>query len=279
VHSTAWIVVATAVLAASALSIPAAGSAAASGKPSVFLDLRAGDGGTAPDIVAITLGNTTTDVLRFEIAFLNRNVFNADDVLQIYIDADRNSTTGDEDGIDYALQVHGQEALLARTLGSGRFELVDAPSVQTSWSGGVLHVEVAASDLGSPGSFWFYVHTFVIGGDTAFDDSPDGTDLWVYTLETPDIVRLQTQFAPSAPRAGARLRVKGVTAHLNSDEDVVPDGFTCRATLAGKALRGTGTGSCSFSVPRGTKGKSLHVTVTAHFRDVTKTMTYTMRVR
>ena len=39
--------------------------------------------------------------------------------------------------------------------------------------------------------------------------------------------------------------------------------FRCRATLGGKAVRGTGTGGCSFAIPKTAKGKRLVVTVSA----------------
>ena len=272
---------ATVIFAVSASSADSKSAAVAAheGKPSVYLDLRAGDGGTAPDIVATTLGNTSTGILTFAVAFLNRSVLGPDDIVTVFIDADKNQQTGDEGGMDYALQVRGTEIRLARLLGAGRFELVDAPSVQGSWNSGVQSLQVAASDIGNPTSFWFFVHTFVVNGGDAFDDSPDGTALWDYTLQTPDIQSLQTQFTPTAPRAGSRFRVRAVTAHLISDEDVQPDNVSCSATLAGKGLKGSGAGRCSFSLPRSAKGKALRVLVRAAFRDQTKAVPYKLRVR
>ena len=267
-----------------AVSASSAGSrlavtAANKAKPSVYLDLRAGDGGTAPDIVATTLGNTTTGILSFGIAFLNREALGPDDIVTVFIDADKNPKTGDEDGMDYALQVRGTDVALARLLGSGRFEVVDAPSAHASWDSGIQWLEVAASDLGGTNGFWFYVHTFVVGGGDVFDDSPDGTDLWEYTLGTPDIQSLQTHFAPTTPRAGSRFTVRVVTAHLISDEDVQPDSFTCSSTLGGKRLKGSGSGRCSFALPRSAKGKIVRVLVSARFRGETEAVVYKLRVR
>jgi hypothetical protein len=275
------VLLATVICAVSASSADSRSAVAASnkGKPSVYLDLRPGDGGTAPDIVATSLGNTTTGSLTFGVAFLNREALGQDDVVTVFIDADENAKTGDEDGIDYALQVRGTNVALARLLGAGRFELVDAPSAHASWDNGIQSLEVAASDIGGTKSFWFYVHTFVIDGGHAFDDSPDGTELWEYTLQTPDIQSLRTQFTPAAPRAGSRFRVRAVTAHLISDEDVQPDRVNCSATLAGKRLKGSGSGRCSFSLPRSAKGKTVRVLVGARFRDQTKAVEYTLRVR
>jgi hypothetical protein len=278
----AWVaLLVTVIFAVSASSADSRSAAvgAAQGKPSLYLDLRAGDGGTAPDIVATTLMNTTAGILAFEVKFLNRSVLGPNDVVTLFIDADKNAKTGDEDGMDYALEVRGTEIALARLLGSAQFELIESASAQASWDNGSQSLKVAASDIGGTESFWFYVHTFVVDGGSAFDDSPDGTGLWDYTLQTPDIQRLRTQFAPSVPRAGSRFGVRAVTAHLLSSEDVQADSFTCTATLAGKRLKGTGAGRCSYSLARAAKGKTVRLLVTARFRDQTKTVVYKLRVR
>jgi hypothetical protein len=278
---TAWVALLTIVVFAVSASSADSRSAeidAKQGKPTIYLDLRAGDGGTAPDIVATTLENTTTGILKFDITFLNRSALGPDDIVTILIDADKNAKTGDEGGMDYALQARGTDIALARLLGSGGFELIDVPSLQGSWANGGQSLEVAASDLGGTESFWFYVHTFVVDGGDAFDDSPDGTGLWDYTLQTPDIQSLRTQFLPRTPRAGSHFRVSAVMAHLISAEDVQADSFTCSATLAGKGLKGTGAGGCSFSLRRAAKGKALRVVVRARFRDQTKAVAYALRV-
>lgn len=249
------------------------------GNPTVYPDIVPGDGGTAPDIFITTVSNTSTGILKFEIVLLNRTVLlGPDDIISIFIDADRNASTGDQNGMDYVLQVRGFSLVLARLFGSGRFEVVNAPSLVSVWVSPKQSISVAASDIGNPSSFRFFVHTFVVGNPDVFDDSPDGDGLWGYTLRTPQIASLRTSFAPAGPRAAKRFRIASVSAHLESDEDVQPDSISCRATLAGKVLRGSGAGGCSFMLPRTAKGKALNVKVTARFRDQTKTIGYQLPV-
>ena len=71
------------------------------------------------------------------------------------------------------------------------------------------------------------------------------------------------RFSPTAPRAGATFRLQSVALTFESEEKGVAGSFTCRATLAGKRVKGTGPGGCTFKLPKTAKGKQLVVTVTA----------------
>jgi hypothetical protein len=271
--------IAVAVLALAGVSASAAGAAAAKhGNPSVFLDPVPGDGGAAPDIFVTTVANTLASVLDFKVVLSNRQTLGPDDILQVYVDADRNPATGDDAGFEYVIQVRSSDAALARLLPGGKYEVVEAPSLQASSAGGAVRIEIAASDLGNTTAFGFFVRTFISGNPGPFDESPDGTGVWEYTLRTPHIASLRTTFAPRAPRAGSALRVTVASAQLASGETVPLDGVTCRATIGGKRVRGSGTGGCTLSVPRSARGKSLRLVVTGRFRDQTKSVKYALRV-
>ena len=271
--------VAVAVLALAGVSASAAGAAAANhGNPSVFLDPVPGDGGAAPDIFVTTVANTLASVLDFKIVLSNRQTLLPDDILQVYVDADRNAATGDDAGFEYAIQVRSSDAVLARLLPGGKYEVVDAPSLQASSAGGAVGIEIAASDLGNTTAFGFFVRTFIAGNPGVFDESPDGTGVWDYTLRTPHIASLQTTIAPRSPRAGSSLRITVRSAQLASGETVTLDSVTCRATIAGKRVRGSGAGGCALALPRAARGKSIRIVVAGRFRDQTKTVRYTLRV-
>lgn len=282
-RSTTKKTLATATAALAALAFCGSGSAPAAtshhGNPSVYLDLRPLDGGTAPDILVAAVSNTTTGVVRFSVRYSNRETFGPDDILSIFLDVDRNAATGDEGGMDYVVQVHGTEPVVAKLLRSGQFQVVDAPSLRTDWQEGTQEVELSMADVGGSTAFRFFLFTFVNGVTTVFDESPDGSGLWDYTLRTPHIKDLRTDLQPQTPRAGRRLQVSNVTAALESGETVAADRVTCRATLGGKALHGAGAGGCSLALPRAAKGKALRLTVAARVGDQTKTVTYALRVR
>lgn len=252
--------------------------AAAPRNPSVYLD-STGDSGVAPDVFLTTVSNTYSGVVTFRVMFANRSPLNPDDVLSIILDTDQNPATGDESGMDYILQVHGASAVLARLLGGGRYEIVSAASVQAAWSDGEV-VSVASSDLGDTTAFDFFLLGFVDSDTSVRDDSPDGTGVWSYKLGAPAISSVRATFSPQQPKAGARFRVKVASVLLASDESVVPDALTCRASVAGKALRVTAAdGVCSLKVPKTAKRKLLRLVVKVRVRDQVKTLTYLRRVR
>ena len=93
-------------------------------------------------------------------------------------------------------------------------------------------------------------------------------------------VRFATaHFFPDFPRAGRVFEVPDVVLFLQSGEEVDPDSFTCRATLAGKKLAGKGDGGCRWTIPKKAKRKRLLIRITYSFQGVSgRTAAYDFRV-
>jgi hypothetical protein len=275
------------VLAITALGAVSAASggtrASTAGNPSTFPD-SAGDSGAGPDITNVVVGNTVAGLVRFEISLANAGVLLPDDhFVGVFIDADRNPSTGYQEGFEYTVQTAGSfgELLLGRWNGSD-FEEVSAPSLLKVWEGGgKMTFRVSKADLGNTTGFSFFAATELmsVADDEFADTAPDGIAAFSYTLTTPRIASVRPRYLPATPRAGRPFRVTGVTMKLESDEVLPAASFRCRATLGGKALRGGGSGGCTYSLPRKAKGKRLVLVVTATRGEQSRALRAVLRVR
>lgn len=266
-------------LALVALAVPMGASATSAnhGNPSQSSD-PTGDSGTAPDISSVLIGNNLAKTIRFEITIANRPTLLQDnDLVAVFIDADRNQTT------DYEIHAFGNTGLqMVRTTDSGT-QPVAAPSLVRIWDTGAhkLTIRVSSADLQNTTSFNYYVGTGVLseGSATIQDYAPDGSSVFVYELLTPHIDGVAPAYSPAAPREGKKFRVTDASLHFETSEEARAESVRCSAKLAGKALRGTGAGGCTFALPRRAKGKRLSLTVTATFQGQSATITSSLRVR
>ena len=140
--------------------------------------------------------------------------------------------------------------------------------------------EISKTDLGNTSGFWFWAATEVLPPNDTWDDTaPDGDAIWRYMLSVPHVKTARAAVSPAAPRAGKAFRVTAVTFTLETGEQLPASGYRCRATLGGRALRGSGAGACTFSVPGSAKGKRLALTTTASLAGETRTITSAYAVR
>ena len=224
-----------------------------------------GDSGTAPDITRFTLANTASGDILFVVQVANRTELVANDIVAISIDSDRNGSTGDpngDGGIDHVIVIHGTDRIIVLLRWSGTtFEPVQATTLQGTFSGGYVAI-VNRSDLGNTSAMDVFAETALIEGPEDSDAAPDGV-YQEYTLSAPHVKSITPRWAPAAPRAGAAFRLTAVQLAFETDERGTAASFACRATLGGRAVRGTGAGRCTFRLPRAAKGKQLVITITA----------------
>src|SRR5207247_2457117 len=109
------------------------------------------------------------------------------------------------------------------------------------------------------------------GGPGNRDDAPD-EGLWNYDLGAggPDIREVIVQTTPATgPRVGKPFAVKVAGIKLpqtNGSDALQPESWKCTAKLAGRTLSGSGTGGCTFRIPKKkSKGKQLVVTVSVTY--------------
>lgn len=137
--------------------------------------------GGAPDVTTIAVANDGAGKITFDITLTG--IPAPDTVVEVPMNTDL-SPSGD-DGIDYLWEMDGsnQLALLFRWNGSTYVPHV-VSSLRTSFRNGVLHLEVNRADIGNTAAFMFWVSAFKISGNqvVGFDDAPDGTAVYSYTL-------------------------------------------------------------------------------------------------
>jgi hypothetical protein len=269
-------VVAAFVLAPGAASAPFAHNPISAADPT-------GDAGGGPDITGVTISNTVANVIRFQIAIANPGILPDTHFVAVFINADMNASTGAFGGFEYTIQTGGAlgQALVGQWNGD-TYVPVEAPSLVKIWvGGGTMTFQLANSVLGNTTTFTWWAATEILPEieDDWDDVAPDGTAVYSYTLSTPHVASAAARYAPATPRAGRRFAVSGVTLRLTSDESVAAASYRCRATLAGRAVRGTGRGACTFALPRSARGKRFVVTITATLGTDSRVVRRTFRVR
>jgi hypothetical protein len=247
----------------------------------------AGDNLTAGDITGLNVGgDKTTGQLTFRIT--GSNLSTSDDVPTVlFIDSDANPATGmvGAGGADYVIAVGADTYDFVHWNGA---ELVDTPSLSVHVFGGssVLVITVNKSEIGNTADVNFWATSLNLTTKQSDEAPNDGAFNYSLDADGPLINSVDLQTAPSAgPKAGKKFVVTPTALHLPPDgrlaaTPLLPESYTCTAKLGAKTLVGTGTGSCTFKVPKKkARGKTLTVTVTVVYQGATKAFPYSFKVR
>ena len=266
------IVVAAALSASLAMLTGAASAAQTYTDPS-------GDSGTAADITSVNVSNDAAGKITFVLSFANRTAPTPDDVFAIFLDTDKNASTGDTrfGGADYAIFVDNGDRTVDMLRWTGT-DYGDTPDSTVRTSDGRT-IEVNRSELGNAAGFNFLVFAINQAGDQ-IDLAPNAPPPFAYdlTVAAPSVESATTTFSSTAPVAGRRFAVRSIQLHLSDQTTARPSSYTCVATLAGRTLRPVGR--CAWNIPRTAKGKRLVVTVAVVFRgERGQIEPYTFRVR
>ena len=140
------------------------------------------------------------------------------------------------------------------------FEDVTATTLRGGWGGGYAAL-INRSELGNTTAFDFQVVTQLDQGD----EFRSGAGVRLRDLHDRSAAHRVDRAALLADGAARRRHVQTPErrAHVRIRGEGRGGSFTCRATLAGKRVKGTGAGGCTFKLPKTAKGKQLVVTVTA----------------
>lgn len=248
----------------------------------------AGDSGSAADITGVTvLGNKRNGQFLFGVSGSNLSA-SPGQVTFLAIDSDANPDTGSSDwnGADYGFAVDDSGYDFVHWNGS---DWVEAPfttvHVCCAHGGSVMTFSVNRSELGNTSEFNFEASS--LNSDTkATDDAPDD-GMYNYSLAAggPDIQAITLETTPSAgPKAGRPFVVTPIGLKLPPSGASIPllphpDSYRCRATINGRALRGTGTGGCDVHIKKKkTRDKKLRVVVTVTYEGATKSVPFTFVV-
>jgi hypothetical protein len=266
----------------------AVGGARASG---AFND-PAGDARGAPDITAVSVTDSPSSGTITVAVTASGLVANTD--LIVWLDTDKNSSTGSRSGAEYTLDVW-QDAgdwgwTIDRWTGSDWKMVPETPSLLFSRSGDVFTWTLNKSDLGGANGFAFYVGGYLLdaGGNVSQSDfAPDGGS-WAYDLSakpTADVRAVvgKPLAVPAKALAGKLLTLSFPVSRSDNGEPLSGASIASTATIAGKAVPHTRSlsgpqATVSVLVPKKAKGKQLTVTVRISVGGQTTTKTVSFRV-
>jgi hypothetical protein len=245
-----------------------------------------GDSGTAGDITAVTVvGDKGSGQLVFRIT--GTNIASSDkNLLFLDIDSDANPLTGDitDNGADYSFYVDD------KSYGFGHWDgthWVVAPDLSVRVSGGTsqILISVNRSDVGNTSMFNFFAWSVSVP-DRVFDNAPnEGAFNYSFEANGPQITSVDVQTTPAVgPKAGKRFVIVPTGLKLPPDgrtttAAILPESYSCTATLGAKKLAGSGTGGCTIAVPKKkARGKKLTVQLTVNYQGATKVVPLTFKV-
>ena len=220
-----------------------------------------GDSGTAPDLTSVTV----TDSNGF-LAFKITGTLVPSSSFVIYVDTDRNQSTGD-DGDELMLGVDqetdGKTYWFASRWSGSKWERAGI-DVSSQTFTGRQELGFRASDAGITGAFDFVVLSYKMVADAVEgrDRAPDSVVPWTYELATQAAavssartVLGQVRVTPSPAAAGKPLTVR-VPVRRSDNGVIATRPATCTALVKGRTLRGRGSvigglATCKLAVPRG----------------------------
>lgn len=250
--------------------------------PGTYAD-KSGDSGSAGDITGIQVNaDKASGQLFFLIAGSNLST-SPNDLTVLFIDSDANPSTGQPNllGADYVFAVDDSSYDFEHWDGT---DWVDTPysTVRINGGGSGLTISVNRSELGNTNTFNFWARSINMV-DKKSDDAPDDGD-YNYSIDAngPDIQSVALKTVPTTgPVHGKKFVVTPAGLKLPAGEasDAEADSYSCRAKVGQRALRGGGTGACTFAVPKKSRGKQLRLTVTVNYEGASKSFAYSFKVR
>jgi hypothetical protein len=278
-------------------------SPAATAENSTTYTDSTGENPAAPDISTIVVSNNDAGIISFRINLPNRPTLSSDMIIELWVDSDNNTATGDPDqaGVDYVMQLVQNEINLFRWDGTAftrRFGDPSAVTLSFSYSSGIT-VRIAASELGETKRFRFF--TDVISGLTIdpvtgelscptppcpSDFAPGGgAGLFPYEVKLAPATLVVRRFvaAPSRPVAGKPFALRLQAARSDTGAVLRGGRVTCVGRVGTARLRATGRfvgnqAVCSWVIPAKATGKTFRGSVTIVFEGLRVSRSFSGRI-
>jgi hypothetical protein len=212
---------------------------AAAGNSSSISD-PVGDVSRIPDITRVAASSTDAGRLTFRITFATAPSFGGGVGLSLLVDADANPATGHSDGVDYWFVFRTTDGAFEPGRWDGQQFVPYGSRATGAVVGNTVTISMPAAEIGAKKAIRYVAESY---GNGEIDRAPDASDAFVgFALKVRPPVSVH--FVPRAPHAGRVFRAVGKR-------------ISCRATLARRRLRR----GCRWSLPSGSRGKRLIVTV------------------
>jgi hypothetical protein len=274
-------------------AMPASAGTSASLRPaanSATFDDSTGEAAEAPDITTAVVSNTNAGLITFKVNIPNRPTLTEDMLINVDVDSDNNPATGDPEtlGADYSIQLFQGRTDLFRWDGTSFTRTgTDPPqaSLVYSYAAGAS-IKISAAELGNTTRLKFGAIAVSgikldANGDPDFtnakaDLAPDpGHGLWSYEVNTAPLRLVARKFTAGKPKAGALYTIR-LSAARNDTGAVLESGqVTCKASVAGKALRArtqrfvNKEARCTWLIPSSARGKAMRGSIGVAFEGKT----------
>ena len=283
------------VIALVALPAIASGSAARATSNAKTYQDSTGEDPSAPDITSIGVSNDDAGAITFQINIANRPTFTSDMLLDLFIDTDKNASTGAADifGADYVIELQPGRAGLFQWNGS---DFIGGASQSFSYGPGGATIRVNSFDLGRTKGFNFvaFVASGLVvdsSGNVSFanarrDVAPDpGRGTYAYEVLS-KVTLTAGAFTITPTRVHAGRPFSAGLAVTESDTNAGVDGgtVTCSARIAGatvpvKARRIVeGIAVCVWSIPQNARGKSIRGSIGLTVRGAQTTRAFAAKI-
>ena len=276
----------------------ALGTASHTTANSVTFNDSVGEDSAAPDITSVVVSNDDAGLVTFKIAISNRPALTPDMTVLLYLDTDQNASTGDatSGGSEYAIELDPGSVALFQWNGSDYVSAASQSSVTFAYDATGATIRASAADLGKTKAFNFFAIAFSglttdPSGNPDFtnahaDAAPDrGHGVFAYQVLTKLVLSVQSFTTSPKPAKAGKTFVANLAASENDTSGPVQAGtVACSATVGGKHVSATahrvanGIATCSWSLPRSAKGKTLHGTVSLTVKGTTVVRSFTAKV-
>jgi hypothetical protein len=254
-----------------------------------------------PDVTTVSVTDDASGKLTFSVSVPNRSALSDSDAVQAFFDTDKNPGTGGSGGFEYEVGWIQGQSLFMQWDGS-QFAVQKPASFSASYKNGTATFSIGKADFGGATSFDFFVQTTVDTGDTVSDKAPNSGS-WEFPVPAggqPPPPPPPPPGSPPPPPSGtlkaAKFRVGTVHAgkHFTASMVVsvtatgltVKTAVSCAAKLSRRTVpvvrKGSvlsGRASCTWAVPKNTKGKQIKGSITATYQGAKITKSFSARVR
>ncbi len=260
-----------------ALPAIALGSAARTTTNSQSYPDSTGEDPTAPDITSIGVSNDDTGLITFQINVANRPALTPDMLFLIFLDTDKNASTGDPQtfGADYAIQLDRTGVALFSWNGSDYVGASSQSSLVYSYAAGGPAIKVNALDLNRSKSLNFAV---IAASGITVDSSGNDDFTNIHTDIAPDSghgtfaydVRASVTLSvgafttsPTPAKAGKPFSAGLAVTESDTNAGIDSGTITCSARIAAKVLPVkarrlvNGIAVCVWSIPKTARGKTI----------------------
>ena len=271
------------------VALPATDGASArlrSAANSVTFDDSTGENPDAPDITSVVVSNSNVGLITVKINIPNRPTLTEDMLIDVDMDADNNSSTGDPGslGADYSIELFQSRINLFRWDGKSFTRTATDPpqtSLVFSYAAGAT-IKISAAELGNTTRFNFdalALSGIVLdaNGDPDFtnvkgDLAPDpGHGFWNYRVKTAPLKLVAKKFTAGKPRAGGLYTVRLVAARSDTGAVLESGQVSCKASVAGRPLAArthrivNKEARCVWLIPSTARGKQIRGSITVAF--------------